>query len=212
MAPPPPPPPSTLPQLQTTSDFRPNELLKDMGFDIFPTDSSSNSTVSPTTVTIVDEKQYDLNSCLFHPCKLELFQALSNMEWYAKCPFSRECGVFVHRTMQNAYMGVLNRRVHDTYRKLNGTVMCECNCQASLKVNQSPLNPRRRFFTCRNNDGCRACMNGTMVIKIDYHEVDPGSIPNGKNSFFLFFLFRIFKLFFFFLFLSTVKGVIILFH
>ena len=107
------------------------------------------------TVTIVDEKQYDLNSCLFHPCKLELFQALSNMEWYTKCPFSRECGVFVHRTMQNAYMGVLNRRVHDTYRKLNGTVMCECNSQASLKVSQSRLNPGRPFFTCRNKDGCR---------------------------------------------------------
>ena len=152
---PPPPPPSTLPQLQTISDFRPNELPKEMGFDISPTNSSSNSTVSPTTVTIVDEKQYDLNSCLFHPCKLELFQALSNMEWYTKCPFSRECGVFVHRTMQNTYMGVLNRRVHDTYRKLNGTVMCECNCQASLKVSQSPLNPGRPFFTCRNKDGCR---------------------------------------------------------
>ena len=67
----PPPPPSTLPQLQTTSDFRHNELLKEMGFDISPTNSSSNSTVSPATATIVDEKQYDLNSCLFHPCKLE---------------------------------------------------------------------------------------------------------------------------------------------
>ena len=135
----PPPPPSTLPQLQTTPDFKPNELLKEMGFDISPTNSSCNSTVSPTTITIVDEKQYDLNSCLFHPCKLELFQALSNMEWYTKCPFSRECGVFVHRTMQNAYMGVLNRRVHDTYRKLNGTVMCEFNCQASFK-------PRKTLF------------------------------------------------------------------
>ena len=151
----PPPPPSTLPQLQTTSDFRHNELLKEMGFDISPTNSSSNSTVSPATATIVDEKQYDLNSCLFHPCKLELFQALSNMEWYVKCPFSRECGVFAHRTMQNAFMSVLNRRVHDTYRKLDGTVMCECNCQASLKVSQSPLNPGRPFFTCRNKDGCR---------------------------------------------------------
>ena len=151
----PPPPPSTLPQLQTTSDFRPNELLKEMGFDISPTNSSSNSTVSPATATIVEEKQYDFNSCLFHPCKLEVFQALSNMEWYVKCPFSRECGVFAHRTMQNAYMGVLNRRVHDTYRKLNGTVMCECNCQASLKVSESGLNPGRPFFTCRNKDGCR---------------------------------------------------------
>lgn len=102
--------------------------------------------MSPTTVTIMDEKQYDLNSCLFHPCKLELFQALSNMEWYLKCPFSQECGVFAHRNMQNAYMGVLNRKVHNTYRKLSGTIMCECNCQASLKVSQSPLNPGRPFF------------------------------------------------------------------
>ena len=70
----PPPPPSTLPQLQTTSDFRPNELLKEMGFDISPTNSSSNSTVSPTTVTIVDEKQYDLNSCLFRPCSWNYFK------------------------------------------------------------------------------------------------------------------------------------------
>ena len=82
-----------------TSDFRPNELLKEIGFDISPTNSSSNSTVSPTTVTIVDEKQYDLNSCLFHPCKLELFQALSNMagllcntgKWaITSCPFVSE--------------------------------------------------------------------------------------------------------------------------
>ena len=111
--------------------------------------------MSPTTVTIMDEKQYDLNSYLFHPCKLELFQALSNMEWYLKCPFSQECGVFAHRNMQNAYMGVLNRKVHNTYRKLSGTIMCECNCQASLKVSQSPLNPGRPFFACRNKDGCR---------------------------------------------------------
>ena len=68
IAPPSLPPPSTLPQLQTTSDFRPNELLKEMGFDISPTNSST-SAVSPTTTAIVDEKQYDLNSCLFHPCK-----------------------------------------------------------------------------------------------------------------------------------------------
>ena len=44
----PPPPPSPLPQLQTTPAFAPNELLKEMGFDISPTTStSSNSTVSP---------------------------------------------------------------------------------------------------------------------------------------------------------------------
>ena len=120
-------------------DTIPVNNVNSSGSDISPTNSSSNSTVSPTTVTIVHEKQYDLNSCLFHPCKLGVFKALSNMEWYAKCPFSRECGVFVHRTMQNAYMGVLNRRVHDTYRKLNGTVMCEFNCQASFK-------PRKTLF------------------------------------------------------------------
>ena len=32
----PPPPPTTLLQLQTTPDFKPNELLKEMGFDISP--------------------------------------------------------------------------------------------------------------------------------------------------------------------------------
>ena len=101
--PPPPPPPSTLPQLQTTRDFAPNELLKEMGFDISPTTTSSNSTVSPTTLTTtMDKKKYDLNICLFHLINLELFQAISNGEWYVKCPFSRECGVFAHRTMQNA--------------------------------------------------------------------------------------------------------------
>ena len=134
-----PPPPSPLPQLQTTPAFAPNELLKEMGFDISPTTStSSNSTVSPKTVTVMDEKKYDLNICLFHPCSLELFQAMSNMQWYVKCPFSGECGVFTHRNEQNSYMGVLNRKVHETYRKLKGTVMCECNNQASLKVSQSP--------------------------------------------------------------------------
>ena len=103
----PPPPPSTLPQLQTTPAFAPNELLKEMGFDISPTTStSSNSTVPPTTVTtVMDEKKYDLNICLFHLRNLELFQAMSNMEWYVKCPFSRECGVFTHRNEQNSYMG-----------------------------------------------------------------------------------------------------------
>ena len=149
-------PPSTLPQLQTTPAFAPHELLKEMGFDIsLTTSTSSNSTVSPTTVTVMDEKKYDLNICLFHLRNLELFQALSNMEWYVKCPFSGECGVFAHRNMQNSYMGVLNRKVHDTYRKLNGTVMCECNNQASLKVSNSPQNPGRPFFACRNKGGCR---------------------------------------------------------
>ena len=75
------PPPSTLPQLQTTPAFAPNELLKEMGFDISSTTfTSSYSTVSHTTVTIMDEKKYDLNICLFHLCNLELFQAMSNME------------------------------------------------------------------------------------------------------------------------------------
>ena len=134
----PPPLPSPLPQLQTTPAFAPNELLKEMGFDISPR-TSSNSTVSPTTVTtVMDEKKYDLNICLFHLSNLELFQAMSNMEWYVKCPFSRECGVFTHRNEQNGYIGVLNRKVHETYRKLKGTVMCECNNQASLKVSNSP--------------------------------------------------------------------------
>ena len=157
--PPPPPPPSTLPQLQTTPDFAPNDLLKEMGFDISPTTTtrtSSNSTVSPTSLTTtMDEKKYDLNICLFPPINLELFQAISNREWYVKCPFSRECGVFAHRTMQNAYMCVLNRKVHDTYRNLKGTVMCECNSHASLRVSESPSNPGRPFFGCRNRGGCR---------------------------------------------------------
>lgn len=46
----------------------------------------------------MDEKKYDLNICLSHNCNLELFQAKTNMEWYMKCPFSNECGLFVHRT------------------------------------------------------------------------------------------------------------------
>ena len=148
--------PSNLPQLQTTPAFAPNELLKEMGFDISPTTStSSNSTVSPTTVTIMDKKNYDLNICLFHLCNLELFQAISNMQWYMKCPFSRECVMFTHRNEQNSYMGVLNRKVHKTYRKLKGTVMCECNNQASLRVSRSAQNPGRPFFACRSKDGCR---------------------------------------------------------
>ena len=70
-------------------------------------------------------------------------------------PFSREWGVFTHRNEQNSYMGVLNRKVYDTYRKLKGTVMCECNNQASLKVSNSPQNPGRPLFACRNKGGCR---------------------------------------------------------
>ena len=127
-----------------------------MGFVISPTTTSSNSTVSPTTLTTTtDEKKYDLNICPFHLISLELFQAISNREWYVKCPFSRECGVLAHRTMQNAYMAVLNRKVHETYRNLNGTVMCEYSIQASLRVSESGLNPGRPFFACRNKDGCR---------------------------------------------------------
>ena len=57
--------------------------------------------------------------------------------------------------MQNAYMSVLNRKVHDTYRNLKGNVMCECNQQAFLRVNESGLNPGRPFFVCRNRGGCR---------------------------------------------------------
>ena len=90
---------------QTTSDFAPDELLKEMGFDISPSTSSTGSSVSPTSITMMDEKKYDLNICLFHNCNLELFQAVSNMEWYVKCPFTRECGLFTHRNEQNSYMG-----------------------------------------------------------------------------------------------------------
>ena len=33
--------------------------------------------------------------------------------------------------------------------------MCECNNRASLKVSESPQNPGRPFFACRNQGGCR---------------------------------------------------------
>ena len=45
--------------------------------------------------------------------------------------------------------------VHDIYRRLNGTFICECNNQASLKVSNSPQNPGRPFFVWRNKGGCR---------------------------------------------------------
>ena len=78
-----PPPPLPSPP-QTTSEFAPHELLKEMGFDPSPT---SHSDVSPTTLTaVMDEKKYDLNICLFHLTALELFQAMSNKEWYVKMP------------------------------------------------------------------------------------------------------------------------------
>lgn len=42
--------PQTLQQLQTTPAFAPNELLKEMGFDVSPTTSSSHSSGSPTSI------------------------------------------------------------------------------------------------------------------------------------------------------------------
>ena len=77
------------------------------------------------------------------------------MEWYVKCPFSNQRGLFSRRNEQNCYMGVLKRKVHDVYRKLEGEVRCECNNQATLKVSKSAFNPGRPFFACRNNGGCR---------------------------------------------------------
>ena len=53
--------PQTLQQLQTTTAFTPNELLKEMGFDVSPTNSSSHSSNSPISITVMDEKKYDLN-------------------------------------------------------------------------------------------------------------------------------------------------------
>lgn len=74
-------PPQTLLQLQKTPAFAPNELLTEMGFDVSPNTSiSSHSTTSPTTTTVMDEKKYDLNPCLFHNYNLELFQAEYNAE------------------------------------------------------------------------------------------------------------------------------------
>ena len=114
--------PQTLQQLQTTPAFAPNEFLKEMGFDVSPTTSSSHSSGSPTSITVMDEKKYDLNICLSHNCNCELFQAKTNMEWYVKCPFSNECGLFVHRNEQNAYMGVLNTKVHEGESCVNVTI------------------------------------------------------------------------------------------
>lgn len=141
--------PQTLPELQTTPALKPNKLLKEMGFDISPTTStSSNSTVSPTTVTtVMDEKKYNLNICLFHLCNLELFQSMSNMQWYVKCPFSGKCVVFTHRNEQNGYMGVLNRKVHDIYRNLKGTVTCECN--RTTKTVQRIWQVLKLYFNCK---------------------------------------------------------------
>lgn len=130
--------------LHTSPDFAPNELLTELEFDVSP--STSSSTSSSTTTHVMDEKTYDLNLCLCHNCNLELFQAKSNMEWFIKCPFSNTCGLFSHRNEENAYVGVLNRKVHNIYRKLKGEVRCECNNQASLKVSKSAFNPGRLFF------------------------------------------------------------------
>ena len=49
-------PQQPLQPLQTTSDFAPDELLKEIGFDIFPSTSSTGSSVSPTSITVMDEK------------------------------------------------------------------------------------------------------------------------------------------------------------
>lgn len=51
-------PQQPLQPLQTTSDFAPNELLKEMGFDISPTTSSTGSSASPTSIAVMDEKKY----------------------------------------------------------------------------------------------------------------------------------------------------------
>lgn len=79
--------PQTLQQLQTTPAFAPYDLLKEIGFDISPTTSSSSrSSCSPTSITVMDEKKYDLNICLFHLCNLELFQAINVLS-----PMSVDC-------------------------------------------------------------------------------------------------------------------------
>ena len=139
-------------QLQTTPAFAPNELLTEMGFDVSPSTPSSHSWGPPTAITVMDEKKYDLNNCLFHNCNLEFFQAKSNIEWFvnALSPMNVDCSCI--GTKKKCYIGVLNRKFHNVHRKLKWEVRCECNNQTTLKVSKSAFNPGRPFFACR---GCR---------------------------------------------------------
>ena len=160
--PPPPPPPPPLPSsvdLQTTPDFKPGELFQAMGFDVSPSSSDTmRSPVSPvspmTELAVVAEKEYDLNICLIHPPKLELFTGQLSKEYFVRCPFWKQCGVFCPRDKQNGYMAVLNKKVHQCYQQDFGQVKCQCNKQTALRISHSQLNPLRPFFTCRNKGGC----------------------------------------------------------
>lgn len=83
-------PQQPLQPLQTTSDFSPDELFKEIGLifphPLLPLDHPFHPHRSPSWM-----KKNMISTCLFHNCNLELFQAVSNMEWYVKCPFTREC-------------------------------------------------------------------------------------------------------------------------
>lgn len=152
---PPPPLPSSV-DLQTTPDFKPDELFQAMGFDVSPSSlDTMRSPVSPMTeLAVVAEKEYDLNICLFHPLKLELFTGQLSKEYFVRCPFWKQCGVFCPRDKQNGYMAVLNKKVHQCYQQDFGQVKCQCNKQTALRMSHSQLNPLRPFFTCRNKGGC----------------------------------------------------------
>ena len=124
-----------------------------MGFDVSPSSSDTmRSPVSPvspmTELAVVAEKEYDLNICLFHPLKLELFTGQLSKEYFVRCPFWKQCGVFCPRDKQNGYMAVLNKKVHQCYQQDFGQVKCQCNKQTALRISHSQLNSLRPFFTC----------------------------------------------------------------
>lgn len=57
--------PQTIQQLQKTPVSAPNELLTEMGFDLSPSTSSSNSSGSPTAISVMDEKNLILTRVFF---------------------------------------------------------------------------------------------------------------------------------------------------
>ena len=82
-----------------------------------------------------EEKTHKLNVCPFHKCNLILFEAQTNENVYIKCQID-QCPIFMHEDSAFYYMSNVCCKLHESYLKRKGILICGCKEAVSLRMSE----------------------------------------------------------------------------
>ena len=130
------------------STVDPEQALANLVDDLITTDSPEPAHPQPIPST-TDDKNHNLNVCLFHECNLIPFEARSNGHVYIKCQID-QCPIFMHEDSAYDFMTDVCGRLHESDLKRKRILICGCEEAVSLRVSKTEKNPGRPYFVCRD--------------------------------------------------------------